>query len=89
MTTLLTKKSSNKTLVICSCATDPCSAESLSVLYDGECRDVLEDGACGEDNPGERLYLGEDGRGHCDCDEGWLRYQAWHCVLYLAFYKGY
>ena len=46
------------------------------MLYDGECRDVLESGVCGEKALGQRLYLGEDGRGYCDCDEGWLRYRG-------------
>merc|ERR1711874_245119 len=58
------------------CDTDPCQAESLIVMYRGECRGVLESGVCGEEALGERLYLGEDGRGYCDCDEGWLRYRG-------------
>ena len=46
-----------------------------SVWFEGDCRDVYEDALCGEDALGERLYLGEDGQGHCDCDEGWIRYR--------------
>ena len=46
-----------------------------SIWFQGECRDVYEDGACGEEALGERLYLGEDGEGYCDCDEGWVRYK--------------
>jgi len=45
------------------------------LLYKEECRDVM-DGVCGEEALGERLYLGEDGRGHCDCAEGWVRYEG-------------
>ena len=44
--------------------------------FAGECHDVLESGVCGEEALGERLYLGEDGQGYCDCDEGWLRYRG-------------
>ena len=46
-----------------------------SVWFKGDCRDVYEDALCGEDALGERLYLGEDGQGYCDCDEGWIRYR--------------
>ena len=45
------------------------------VLYSEDCHDVYEDGVCGEEALGERLYLGEDGLGYCDCDEGWVRYK--------------
>merc|ERR1712183_566207 len=39
------------------------------VVYDGQCRDLYEDGICAL---GERLFL-KDGNVECDCDEGWLR----------------
>ena len=67
-----------QTIVISRCATDPCRAENLSLLYNGECHDVFEHGLCGEGEEalGHRLYLGQDGRGHCDCDDGWLRYHG-------------
>merc|ERR1712183_127181 len=58
------------------CDKDPCNAENLNLMYHGECRDVHQSGVCGEDALGERLYLGEDGLGHCDCEEGWLRYRG-------------
>ena len=45
------------------------------VLYEGQCHDVFEEMVCGEEDLGERLYLGDDGLGYCDCDEGWVRYQ--------------
>ena len=46
-----------------------------SVWFKGECQDVYADSLCGEEALGERLYLGEDGLGYCDCDEGWVRYK--------------
>ena len=45
------------------------------VLYGEQCRDVYEAGLCGKEALGQRLYLGEDGRGYCDCEEGWVRYK--------------
>ena len=56
------------------CETVPC-ADQHTVMYEAECRDVLEDAVCGEEAVGERLYLAEDGRGQCDCKEGWVRYE--------------
>jgi len=50
--------------------------ENNTLLYEDECRDVFEDGVCGEEAVGERLYLGEDGRGWCNCEEGWVRYEG-------------
>ena len=41
----------------------------LSAWYTGECWPFFEDGVCGEDVLGERLYVGPDGNGTCDCDE--------------------
>ena len=38
-------------------------------MYEGRCVDLYEDGVCGEDAVGERLFLGEDGTVYCDCDE--------------------
>ena len=57
------------------------------VMYDGVCRDVFEDGVCGPEAVGERLYLGEDGQGHCDCAEGWVRYEGrcWQEFTQTAF----
>jgi len=43
------------------------------VMYGGQCRDLYEDGICAL---GERLFLTEDRRVECDCDEGWLRYEG-------------
>ena len=48
----------------------------MEVFYSGRCEDVFGDAVCGEEAVGERLYLGEDGLGYCDCDEGWLRYEG-------------
>ena len=60
-------------------------------MYEGRCVDLYEDGVCGEDALGERLFLGEDGTVYCDCDEvrrldlewnfdnniqGWLRHEG-------------
>ena len=56
-----------------SCEEDYCLGEG--VLYSEDCHDVFEDGVCGEEALGERLFLGEDGLGYCDCDEGWVRYK--------------
>merc|ERR1711874_251064 len=42
------------------------------VMYEGECRDLYEDGICAL---GERLFL-SDGNVDCDCDEGWLSYEG-------------
>ena len=56
------------------CEAFPCP-DPHTVMYEGECRDVLEDAVCGEEAVGERLYLAEDGRGQCDCKEGWVRYE--------------
>ena len=58
-----------------------CDAETKcedqnNVMYDGVCRDVFEDGVCGPEALGERLYLGEDGLGYCDCAEGWVRHEG-------------
>ena len=60
------------------CEPIPCSDpdQNNTLLYEDECRDVFEDGVCGEEAVGERLYLGEDGRGWCDCEEGWVRYEG-------------
>ena len=52
------------------CVSNPCSGSSR-VFYNGNCRDLFEDGACGDDL-GKRLYLGEDGEAYCDCMDGWL-----------------
>ena len=57
------------------CEPVPCP-DPHTLMYEGECRDVLEDAVCGEEAVGERLYLAEDGRGRCDCMEGWLRYEG-------------
>ena len=46
-----------------------------SIWFQGDCQDVYADSLCGEEALGERLYLGEDGLGYCDCDEGWVRYK--------------
>jgi len=43
------------------------------VWYQGQCVDPYQDGVCGEEALGQRLYVGEDGEVKCDCDEGWLR----------------
>ena len=60
--------------------TDPCLEPDPSIpkqlFYSGRCEDVYADAVCGEEAVGERLYLGEDGLGYCDCDEGWLRYRG-------------
>lgn len=53
------------------------------MFYDGKCRDLLEDGACGDDL-GMRLYLGEDGAAYCDCMEGWLPIDG-KCYQELTF----
>ena len=60
------------------CEPIPCSDpdQNNTLLYEDECRDVFEDGVCGEEAVGERLYMGEDGRGWCDCAEGWVRYEG-------------
>ena len=47
-----------------------------SVWFKGDCQDVYADSLCGEEALGERLYLAEDGRGRCDCMEGWVRYEG-------------
>jgi len=52
------------------CVSNSCSGSSR-VFYNGKCRDLFEDEACGDDI-GKRLYLGEDGEAYCDCMEGWL-----------------
>ena len=59
------------------------------VLYGEQCRDVYEAGLCGEQALGQRLYLGEDGRGYCDWEEGWVRYKE-RCYQEFtpAFCKG-
>ena len=44
----------------------------FTVMYEGQCRDVYEDGICAL---GERLWLTEDGRVECDCDEVEYKYQ--------------
>ena len=44
----------------------------LTVMYGGQCRDLYEDGICAL---GERLFLTEDGRVECDCDEVEYKYQ--------------
>merc|ERR1711953_1026569 len=46
-----------------------------SIWFKEDCHDVYEDSLCGEEALGERLYLGDDGEGVCDCDEGWIRYK--------------
>ena len=46
-----------------------------SIWFQGDCQDVYADSLCGEEALGERLFLGEDGLGYCDCDEGWVRYK--------------
>merc|ERR1719273_317705 len=46
-----------------------------SIWFQGDCQDVFADSLCGEEALGERLYLGEDGLGYCDCDKGWVRYK--------------
>ena len=46
-----------------------------SIWFEGECHDVYADSLCGDEALGERLYLGDDGEGVCDCDEGWIRYK--------------
>ena len=65
-----------------SCVFNHCHGNS-SVFYDGKCRDLLEDGACGNDL-GMRLYLGEDGAAYCDCMEGWLPIDG-KCYQELTF----
>ena len=61
------------------CIPTPCLTSDLpepeAVLYEGKCRDVMEDAVCGAKVLGERLYLGEDGLGYCGCDSGWVRYK--------------
>ena len=43
-------------------------------MYEGRCVDLYEEGVCGEDALGERLFLSEDGTTvYCDCDEVRLR----------------
>ena len=44
----------------------------LTVMYEGQCRDVWEDGICAL---GERLFLTEAGGVECDCDEVKYKYQ--------------
>ena len=46
-----------------------------SIWFKDDCHDVYEDSLCGEEALGERLYLGDDGEGVCDCDQGWVRYK--------------
>ena len=46
-----------------------------TLRFNGLCRDVFDDGVCGKEAIGERLYLGEDGAGVCDCADGWIRYE--------------
>ena len=59
------------------CITSPCDlSQPEAVLYKGECRDVMEDAVCGQEAVGQRIYMGEDGLGYCDCQEGWLRYEG-------------
>ena len=58
------------------CDTDTKCDNQNTVMYDGVCRDVFEDGVCGPEALGERLYLGEDGLGYCDCADGWVRYEG-------------
>ena len=41
----------------------------LSVWYRGQCVDPYEDGICGEEALGQRIFVGEDGDVKCDCDE--------------------
>merc|ERR1712165_617968 len=49
--------------------------DNNSIWFKEDCHDVYADSLCGEEALGERLYLGEDGLGYCDCDEGWVRYK--------------
>ena len=59
------------------CVSSPCDlSQPEAVLYKGECRDVMEDAVCGQEALGQRIYMGEDGLGYCDCQEGWLRYEG-------------
>ena len=60
------------------CEPIPCTDldDNNTLQYKDECRDVFEDSVCGEEALGERLYLGEDGRGRCDCAEGWVRHEG-------------
>ena len=60
------------------CEAIPCTdpGQDNTLLYQDQCWDVLEKGLCGQEAVGERLYLGEDGRGRCDCEEGWVRYEG-------------
>ena len=53
------------------------------MFYNGKCRDLFEDGACGEDL-GKRLYLGEDGEAYCDCMDGWFPIDG-KCYQHLTF----
>ena len=41
----------------------------LPVWYQGQCVDPYEDGICGEEALGQRIFVGEDGDVKCDCDE--------------------
>jgi len=39
----------------------------------GQCKVFFADGVCGE--VGQRLYVGPDGNGTCDCEENWIRHE--------------
>ena len=46
-------------------------------MYEGECRELYEDGICAL---GERLFL-IDGKVECDCDE--VKYKYYISVFYI------
>merc|ERR1712183_1069535 len=53
-----------------------CSSNNeTGAWYSGQCRPFFQDGVCGDEVLGERLYVGPDGNGTCDCDEGWIRHE--------------
>ena len=52
--------------------------EGEMVMFGGVCVHMLDTSAC--PNIGERLYVGDDGEGVCDCDDGWGR-GGWYILL--------
>ena len=60
-----------------------------SVRYEGRCVDPYEDGVCGEDALGERLFVGEDDTTvYCDCDEVGRSGSILSGTLIIAFRVG-
>lgn len=52
------------------------SNNETGAWYRNKCRPLFEDGVCGDEVLGERLYVGPNGNGTCDCEEGWIRHEG-------------